>query len=170
VSQRLIPVGQVVTTHGIKGWLKIRSYNAETAIFSSAEEIFLEKGGVRSARSVEMSKAHKGHFLVKLRGMDRIEEAEQWVGATVSVEEKALRPLEPGEYYYYQVTGFDVFDVRGEWLGVITEIWSKEGGDLYVVTGASKEYLIPAVKEMIEKIDLPERKMIINPPAGLLDL
>ncbi|MFQ5902266.1 MAG: ribosome maturation factor RimM, partial [Candidatus Binatia bacterium] len=83
---------------------------------------------------------------------------------------EALQPLRPGEYYYYQVIGFDVFDIQGGWVGIITGIWPKKGGDLYVVTGTSKEYLIPAVKEVIEKIDLPGGKMIINPPAGLLDL
>ena len=58
----------------------------------------------------------------------------------------------------------------GEWVGILTRIWFKEGGDLYVVTGTNKEHLIPAVKEIIEKIDLPGGKIIINPPAGLLEL
>ena len=117
-----------------------------------------------------MSRAHKGHFLVKLRGADRIVEAKNWVGSIVSVDEEALQPLKPGEYYYYQVVGLDVFDIQGERVGIITRIWTKPGGDLYVVTGTDKEYLIPATKELIEKIDLPGGKMIINLPAGLLDL
>ena len=84
--------------------------------------------------------------------------------------EAALQPLEPGEYYYYQVLGLDVFNTQGEWLGTLTRIWSKKGGDLYVVQGTAKEYLIPAVKEIIEQIDLRGRKIIVNPPPGLLDL
>ena len=42
--------------------------------------------------------------------------------------------------------------------------------DLYVVQGATKEHLIPAVKDIIEKVDFASGKMIINPPEGLLDL
>jgi len=52
----------------------------------------------------------------------------------------------------------------------VTRIWAKEGGDLYVVTGAEKEYLIPAVSEIIERVDLSRGQIIINPPAGLLEL
>ncbi len=117
-----------------------------------------------------MSKPHRGLFLVKLEGCDGIGEAQEWVGSTLSVPEEALQPLKPGEYYYYQVLGFDVFDVEGRSIGKVTRVWSKEGGDVFVVTDGSKEYLIPAVKEVIEKIDFPGGKIIINPPPGLLDL
>ncbi len=170
MSERLVPLGKIVTTHGIEGWLKLNLYNPQTTILSSNQKIFLEKDGVCSPHFLQLSKAHKGHFLVKFRWIDEIGEAKKWVSSILSVAEEALQPLSPGEYYYYQVLGLDVFDMEGGWVGIITRIWSKEGGDLYVVTGNSKEYLIPAVKEVIEKIDIPGGKVIINPPAGLLDL
>jgi len=170
VPERLIPIGEIVATHGIKGWLKLKPFNPRTAVLSSVPEVFLERGGASTAHSIEQSRSQKGHLLIKLLGVDGIDEAEKWLGATLSVAEDALQPLEPGEYYYYEVLGLNVFDTSGRWLGRVSQIWSKAGGDLYVVTGAAKEYLIPAVKEMIEKIDLPEKKMIINPPGGLLDL
>ena len=170
MSERLIPLGEIVATHGIEGWLKLKPYNPKSAIFSSAQKIFLEKGEVSSLHDVEASRIHKGLFLLKLRAVDTINQAQKWVGSILSVDEDRLQPLNPGEYYYYQALGLDVFDLRGQWIGVITRIWSKEGGDLYVVKAASKEYLIPAVKEVIERVDLSARKMIINPPAGLLEL
>ena len=48
-------------------------------------------------------------------------------------------------------------------------LWSTPGGDLYVVQGEAKEYLIPVTKEIVEKVDLTAGRMIINPPEGLLD-
>lgn len=170
MSERLVPFGEIVATHGIAGWLRLRLYNLHTTTLSSTQEIFLEKAGVRTAHFLEMTKGHKGHLLVKLRGIGRINEAKMLIGSILSVIESAMQPLEPGQYYYYQVIGLNVFDTNGGWLGTLTRIWSKKGGDLYVVTGTSKEYLIPAVKEVVEKIDFSEGKMIINPPPGLLDL
>lgn len=170
MSERLVPLGEIIATHGIEGWLRLKPYNPQTTTLFSTQKIFLEKGGVCSSHLLEASRPHKGYFLVQLRGIDGVGEAKKWVGSILSVAEEQLQPLRPGEYYYYQVVGLDVFDAQGEWLGIITRVWSKEGGDLYVVTGRSKEYLIPAVKEVIEKIDLPGGRMIINPPAGLLDL
>jgi len=168
--ERLVPLGEIVTTHGVQGWLKLKLYNPETSGLCLIQRVVLNKAGVYSHRFLQAKKAHKGHLLIKLEGTDRIEEAELWVGSILCVAEAALQPLEPGEYYYYQVLGLDVFNTQGEWLGTLTRIWSKKGGDLYVVQGTAKEYLIPAVKEIIEQIDLRGRKIIVNPPPGLLDL
>ncbi len=66
--------------------------------------------------------------------------------------------------------GFDVVDLQGRWIGKITRFWPKEGGDLYVVVDPPKEYLIPAVKEIIERVNFAKREVVINPPIGLLDL
>lgn len=137
---------------------------------SSTREVFLEKDRNLQASSIEQICSHKGYILLKLLGIDGIGAAEMWLGAILSVAEDALQPPGPGEYYYHEVLGLDVFDTSGRWLGVVSQIWPKAGGDLYVVTGAAREYLIPAVKEMIDKIDFQEKKMIVNPPAGLLDL
>lgn len=108
--------------------------------------------------------------MIKLDGLDSIDAAHSWLGAIVSVDERDLQPLSAGEYYYHQVLGFDVYDTSGHWIGKVRRLWSNPGCDLYVVAGAAKEYLIPAVKEIIERVDLAENKMVINPPAGLLDL
>ena len=170
VHERLVPLGELVATHGIEGWLKLRLYNPQSTILSSARDVVLEKGGVSFPHCLEGSSIHKRLVLVKLRGTNDINHAKKWVGSILLVGEEALQPLGPGEYYYYQVEGFDVLDTNGEWFGKVIRIWFKEGGDLFVVSGASRDYLIPAVKEVIEKIDLHAREMTINLPEGLLEV
>ncbi len=163
-------MGEIVTTHGISGWLKLNPYNPETTIFSSVREVILEKDGGRTAHVVDSSSVHGRQRLIKLRGVNTIEEARRWVGFTLCVAQTALDPLKPGEYYQYQVIGLEVLDIHGVRVGVVIGTWSTPGGDLYVVRGSDKEHVIPAVKEIIEKVDFAARKMIINPPDGLLDL
>jgi 16S rRNA processing protein RimM len=170
VAERLVPLGNIVTTHGLDGWLKLNPYNPDTSVLSPMREIFLEKDGVPSTHHVESLRVHKGQFLIKLLGVDVIDEAEDWVGSTVSVAEDALQFLQPGEYYHYQVIGFEVVNVRGERVGIVTRTWSTPAGVLYIVAGKSKEHLIPAVKEIIDKVDLSAKRIIIDPPEGLLDL
>jgi 16S rRNA processing protein RimM len=168
--ERLIPLGEIVTTHGLDGWFKFNAYNAQTAALSASQQIFLEKAGVRSAHQLEASRRHRGQFLIKLLGIDHLGDADRCVGSTLLVAEEALQSLAAGEYYHYQVIGLEVFDVRGERIGTVTRTWATAGGELYVVAGESKEHLIPAVKDIIEKVDLIARRIVINPPAGLLDL
>jgi 16S rRNA processing protein RimM len=170
VSERFVPVGEIVTTHGIAGWLRFKAYNPETNLLTAPLAIWLEKDGARSMHEIEASRPHRNQFLLKLSRVDRIEDASKWVGSVLCVAEEALTSLPAGEYYHYQTIGFEVFDTRGQRIGVVARTWSTPGGELYIVRSASKEHLIPAVKEIIEKVDLVSGKMIINPPDGLLDL
>jgi len=170
VPEQLVPLGELVSTHGLDGWLKLNPYNPQSTLLYSTKEVLLEKDGIRSLHYLKRSRVHQKNALVKLQGIDEINHAKKLIGSVLYVGETALQPLEPGEFYYYQVVGFNVLDTHGEWIGKITRIWFKQGGDLYVVAGISREHLIPAVQEVIEKIDIRARKMTINPPEGLLEV
>jgi 16S rRNA processing protein RimM len=170
VAERLIPLGEIVATHGINGWLKLKPYNTQTTVLTAARQVWLEKDGTRRMDEIAMSQAYKNQFLVKLSGVDHIDDAQRRVGSVLSVTEQDLGSLPAGEYYHYQVVGLEVFDTQGGRIGVVTRTWSTPAGELYVVTGTLKEHLIPAVKEIIEKVDFANGKVIINPPEGLLDL
>lgn len=170
VPEPLVPLAEIATTHGLDGWLKLKLFNPETTLFSTLDRIFLEKDGTRVEREIEFSKPHRGQLLVKLREIAGIDEAKKWIGWTVSAPEANLPALAPGEYYNYQAVGLEVFDLNGNRIGTVARTWSTAGGELYVVQGLEREHLIPAVKDIIEKIDFAAGKMIINPPEGLLDL
>jgi 16S rRNA processing protein RimM len=170
MAEPLVPLGEIVTTHGLDGWLKLKPFNPGTTALSSGVKVVLEAAGRPASFEIEGSKPNKKQFLIKLCGVDGIDEAERWVGAKLFVSEEALDALEPGQYYHYQVVGFEVVHLNGESVGKITSIMSTPGGEIYVVRGAAKEHLIPAVKEIIEEVDFTAGKMVINPPPGLLDL
>jgi 16S rRNA processing protein RimM len=170
MAEPLVPLGEIVTTHGLDGWLKLKPFNPGTTALSSGVKVVLEAAGRSASFEIEGSKPNKKQFLIKLCGVDGIDEAKRWVGAKLFVSEEALDALEPGQYYHYQVVGFEVVHLNGESVGKITSIMSTPGGEIYVVRGAAKEHLIPAVKEIIEEVDFTAGKMVINPPPGLLDL
>jgi 16S rRNA processing protein RimM len=170
VSDGVVALGEIVGTHGIAGWLKLNPYNFESPLLSTLSEAILIKDGTRSAVEVEAARPHRRQILLKLRGIDIIESARQWVGSTLAVPEKALETPAPGQYYHYQVIGLDVFDTSGVRIGTLKQIWSTPGSELYVVAGLDKEHLIPAVKEIIAKVDLEAGRIIVDLPAGLLDL
>ena len=170
MAERLVPLGEIVTTHGLDGWVKFNPFNAQTTALVAGGEVFLDGPSTQAGYRVEAVKPSQKQFLVKFRGVNNIDDAGQLIGAKLSVDEARLDALEPGQYYHYQVVGFEVFDLNGARIGIIASLMSTAGGELYVVQGADREYLIPAVKEIIEKVDFTERKVIVNPPHGLLDL
>jgi 16S rRNA processing protein RimM len=170
VPNGIVPLGQIVTTHGIAGWLKLNPYNSESPILSTLNEVILVQDETRTVVQVESARPHKRQILLKLCGTDDIESASRWVGSTVSVPEETLEIPAPGQYYHYQVIGLEVFDINGTRIGTLKEIWSTPASELYVIAGADKEHLIPAVKEIIAEVDLATGRVIVDLPAGLLDL
>jgi 16S rRNA processing protein RimM len=170
MAEPLVPLGEIVTTHGLNGWLKLDPFNVDTTALARGVEVTLEKDGARSVHLIEASHRHRNQLLVKLQDVNGIVDAAHQVGSTLLLAEAALQSLEPGEYYHYQVVGFEVFTAGGERIGIISSTLSTPGGELYVVQGTAKEHLIPAIKEFIDKVDFTTGRMIINPPEGLLDL
>jgi 16S rRNA processing protein RimM len=170
MAEPLVPLGEIVTTHGLNGWLKLNAFNPSTSALFPGVEVFLERGGRQSVHQIEASNQHKRQFLIKLRDINSIDDAAPYVGSTLAVGESALEALPPRQYYHYQVVGFEVFHLNGDLIGTISSTMPTPGGELYVVQGAAKEHLIPAVREIIEQVDFDARKIVINPPEGLLDL
>jgi len=170
LSKRHIPLGKIVGTHGIAGWVKLKLFNPASAVLFSTQKIRLTSETHSASYTLDQAKPHKRIVLVKLAGVDNIDSAERLVGAEVAVPMAALTPLAHDEYYYVDVVGFDVFDTNENYLGKITSVLLKDGGDLYVVGSTNKEHLIPATREIIDTVDLPNQRMIVDLPDGLLDL
>jgi len=74
------------------------------------------------------------------------------------------------EYYWRDLIGLAVVTDQGLELGTIVDIFETGSSDIYVVRGETKEYLIPAIADVITLVDVPGKKMIITPLDGLLDL
>ena len=166
-----VPLGVIATTHGLNGWLKLNPYNPGTAVLAAGRQVHLVRGDACADLQLAAdAKSIKNQFLIKLEGIDRIDEAQCWVGAILSIDESALAPLEPGQYYHYQVIGFQVLDNYGRRIGIIASVLSTPGNDILVVKEAEKEFLIPAVKEIVNKVDFAASRVIVDLPEGLLDL
>ena len=170
MSGNPIALGDIVATHGIAGWLRVKLYNPQGCTLYSAREVELSRGESRSTLGVDQAKPHRRFALVKLRGIDDMDAARDLVGCRLSVPQDTLAPLSASEYYYEEVVGFEVLDAAGERIGTVARIWPRQGGDLLVVTGPGKEHLIPAVREFVRQIDVVNGTVTIDAPDGLLEL
>lgn len=170
MDELLVSLGEIVATHGLLGWLKLNPFNPETTALKPGAEVFIEQAGTQMPLLLETSSPHKRQLLIKLRQVDSIDAAARYVGTILSVPQAALEVLPPGQYYHYQIIGFEVFTTAGERVGIVQSTMATSGGELYIVHSGSKEHLIPAVKEIVDKIDFANRTVIIDPPVGLLDL
>ena len=167
----LVLVGKIIGTHGIKGLLKVYSYSGNIQSLQSAGTVFLKgKDGVLCERTVKSVSAHAGGFILGLDDFSEINQVLFLNGSELFLRQSQLPVPAEDEYYWRDLIGLAVHTNKGAELGTIVDIFETGSSDIYVVRGGAKEYLIPAIADVIAQVDIPGNKMIITPLEGLLDL
>ncbi|MFA7405539.1 MAG: ribosome maturation factor RimM [Pelobacteraceae bacterium] len=170
-QDELVPVGKIIGTHGIKGLLKVYSYSGNIDSLQSAETAFLKgKDGSLREYVIKSVSAHAGGFILGLAGFSDINQVLSLTGSEICLKWGQLPVPDEDEYYWRDLIGLTVHTDQGVELGTLVDIFETGSSDIYVVRGSSKEYLIPAIADVIAHIDIAGKKMIITPLDGLLDL
>lgn len=160
-------IGRVRAPRGIRGELKVGVYPEDVARLEALREVYLSTDGTHLVRfEVRRARFFAGQLLLSLNGIEDRNAAEQWPGALVYVPKEAL-PLSEDEYYYHQIEGLTVITSEGELLGRVTEILPTGANDVYVVRGSEGEILLPAIKQVILRVDLAAGIMVVKLMDGL---
>jgi 16S rRNA processing protein RimM len=152
----LVAIGRVVKPQGRKGEVLTESLSDLPERFPRLRRAYLAGPG-GTAREVEVSSCwpHKGRFVLKLAGVDSIDEAERLRGTDVRIPEEDLLPLPEGSYYHHQLRGLRVEDEAGTGVGTVADILKTgAGADVLVVKGPSGETLLPLASHFVKRVDL----------------
>jgi len=169
MEDSLVWVGRIVKTWGIKGEVRVSSPGGEAVAFSRGKAVYLENGqGIKRPLTVHSSRPHGKFIILSFREIERIEEATEWVGCSIYVPKESLEALPPDEFYDYQLRGLTVKTEGGVFLGILEEIIPTGTNDVFVVRKEGREALIPATDEVVVRVDLREKVMVIHPLEGLL--
>lgn len=164
-------MGKVVGAHGIRGEIRIYPYGVCEG--KSWKRLYLQKGtssmtyDILGIRPHPAKRGHKGFLLILLKDCSTRKQAQGWIGADVFVDKKDLPNLPEGEYYHFELKGLEVVTEGGQPLGVIEGVFSTGGNDVYVVRGPSGEILVPAIEDVVIKVEKGKR-VVIRPIEGLL--
>lgn len=170
IPENLLLIGKVVRPHGIRGELKIEAYSESPSTFSKGRRLyFYTAEGKLEEKEIISVRAHKRFFLIKVKDIDDRNRAEEYRNVEVYIEKDILEK-EEGEYFWYELIGLNVYLISGECIGKIEHILPTGSNDVYVVRGEEKEYLIPAIEDVVKEIDIEAKKMVIEPLEGLLEL
>ncbi|MFZ0325123.1 MAG: ribosome maturation factor RimM [Actinomycetes bacterium] len=164
-----VVVGRVGRAHGVRGdvSVEVRTDEPERRFFSGAG-LDTDRGRL----TVVSVRAHSGRLLLHFEGVDDRTAADQLRGLLLSAwVDPADRPEDADEFYDHQLVGATVCTVSGDRVGVVHEIVHLGGQDLLSVrTSSDRDVLIPFVEQLVPEVDLDARRVVIDPPDGLLDL
>ena len=170
-SKNLLLVGNVIKPHGFKGLIRVWSYSRSINSFLHSGTVFFKQDNQEPVKFKVLDvKPHKNIFLMNVEGIDTFEEADNFRGADIFVEKDHLTKNGDDEYYWFELIDLKVYLDTGKYLGIIKEIIPTGSNDVYVVKQNDSEFLIPAIYDVVKKIDLNKGEMIITAIDGLLDL
>lgn len=165
----LVEIGKIVKLHGLRGCLKVASYLESGEILDSLGEAFLEteEGGLKRFRVEQVTRRDGRFFVLKLEGIGDRDSALALVGREVFASALHLQSLPEGEYYWRELIGLQVLTEEGETLGRIQAVFSTGSHDVYVCGGGKREILLPAISDVVRKVDIKKGLMTVRLLKGL---
>lgn len=160
-------IGQIVNTHGLKGYVKVVSYTDDIQRFSELKKVFIRYQKKLVEFDIEKVKYLKNMVSLKLAGIENINEAEKYKGCYLVIKREDARKLEKDTYFIADLIGSRVVDDQENLLGILEDIYNTGSNDIYVVqTSDGKQILIPAIKSAIYAIDVNQKKIVVNQDYG----
>lgn len=163
-----LEVGKIVSTHGLRGELRVEPWCDSGDFLCEFKKLYFDKGN--EELKVKSSKVHKNIVILKLVGIDSIEQAEKLRGKIIYINRKNAN-LSEGEYFIQDIIGLKVYDKNtNKYYGKITEVLKTGANDVYQITDENnKNYLIPVIKDVVCDIDINNDKVTICPLEGIFD-
>ena len=167
--QKRLEVGQIVNTFGIKGEVKVVPFTDDIKRFDNLKNVYVKTKKESKQYKIENVKYHKNMVLIKLEGINTVENAETLRNAFLEIDRKDAVPLEEGTYFIADLIGTEVYTDEGKLLGKVEDIFNTGSNDIYVVKDElGKQILLPGIKEVIKEVLLEQEKIIVHLIPGLI--
>jgi 16S rRNA processing protein RimM len=168
--QDMAVVGAIARAHGIRGQVIV---NPETDFpdqrFQAGSELFIERGGLVEALRVTTVRFHRERPVIGIAGVETMNDAEALAGFELRVPVDRLAPLPPGTFYRHDLIGCQVMTRDSRAVGLVQDVEGTLSGSRLVVNSADGEVLIPLVAPICVEVDPVARRIVIDPPEGLLE-
>ncbi|HET6816390.1 MAG TPA: ribosome maturation factor RimM [Mycobacteriales bacterium] len=164
-------VGRIARAHGIGGEVAVEVRTDSPDLRFAPGAVLATDPSENGPLTVERARWHSGRLLVSFAEVADRTSAEA-LRNTFLVADSATSPaVDEDEYWDHELIDLAVITVDGEDLGSITDVVHPPGGDLLVVRRPDgAELLVPFVRAIVPTVDIAQRRVVVDPPEGLLDL
>ncbi len=168
MKQQYIETGLITGTHGVRGELRVQPWCDSPEDLTIHKQLYLDAQGEKSIQIIN-ARAHKQMVILKVKGIDTVEQAEMLRNKKVYLDRKKLK-LAKNQYLIVDLIGCKVFDsATKEELGVISDVSQTGANDVWHIKKEGKEYLIPAIPPVVDKVDVDKETVFITPLKGIFD-
>jgi 16S rRNA processing protein RimM len=165
----LVAIARIARPRGVRGELVAEMLTDFPERFDGLKDVtaVLSNGGRRELK-IENAWFQNDRIVMKFEGVDSIEAGDELRDADICVPESDAVALAEGEFFDWQLEGCTAVTVHGETLGTVKELLRTGGTEVLVIEG-EKEYLVPFAESICTEVDIENKRIVIDPPEGLLD-
>lgn len=168
MKREYLEIGKIVGTHGIKGECRVELWCDSGEFFSFFKNLYLDNSG--KEKLTVKSRPHKNIALMKIKGIDNIDDAIPLVGKILYMNRKDC-PLPDDVYFIQDIIGCVVKDIsHGTQYGKVTDVLYTGANDVYEIKNdEGKTYLIPKIDDIVKEVNVDKEYILIKPMKGLFD-
>mgnify|MGYP002621086771 CR=1 FL=1 len=160
---RYVILGQVAGVFGVKGWVKIRSETDPPKNILNYSTWYLSKGNDWQAHELVQGQQHNKGLIAQLAGCEDRDAAASLVGNRIAVLRSQLPELHEDEYYWSDLIGLKVYNLNGQYLGIVDHLLETGANDVLVIKAEKGEILVPYVQDYyVQSIDLDAGSMTVD--------
>jgi len=179
-------IGVVAKAHGLRGDLTVVAHNPDSPLWKVGMRVALvpltpsqsarDRVSLDAPRLAYVTRVRKnpdGKLTLALDVCVDRDQADALRGVHLGVDPALLPPLDETEVYHHELPGWAVVDMSGALLGTVLGVFAGPGGDLIEVQPPDPKadtFFVPFVAQIVTTIDRPSRRLVIDPPEGLLEL
>ncbi|PJI06610.1 MULTISPECIES: ribosome maturation factor RimM [Clostridium] len=154
-----LSIGQIINTHGVRGELKIYPLTDDINRFDELDNVYIDN----QIRKVISVKKQPNKVILKLEGIDSIDDAVKYKNKFIQIPRKDSIELKEGQYFISDIIGCSVFDENGKFLGKVYDVISTKNNDVYCIKrSGQQDLLVPALKDFVLEVDIQNEKIKIR--------
>ena len=168
--EELVAIAKIAKPRGLRGEVVADILTDFPARFDGLENVVaVLTNGTRTDLKIEDSWFQKDRVILRFAGITSVEDAEALRDVEICIPESAVAKLGEGEFFDWQLAGCEVETLEGERVGTVREIMRTGGTELLVVENGEQEYLIPFAEAICPEVDVEKKRIVVDPPEGLLE-
>lgn len=163
MKKQYLEIGKIVNVHGLKGEVKVYPWCDSPDFLCEFDTLYTNKGS--SSIVVEKARVQKNMVIMKIKGVDTVEDAQSMRNKVIYMNRDDVE-LEDGSYFIQDLIGLEVFDAdTNAFYGTLVDVLETGANDVYTIRNEElhKEYLIPAIPDVVISTDIKNNKMTIKP-------
>ena len=169
MKEKYFEIGRIVSTHGLKGEVRLQCWADSPEFVKQFKRVYFFPDG-RGETAVKSCRTQKHMSLLTLEGVDNVEEAQKLRGKILYIRRGDVK-LEEGRYFIQDLIGCRCLDADDGSVcyGTIADVSQPGANDVWHVEKDGKEYLLPAIPEVVKSVDVEAGTVLISPMKGIFD-